>query len=154
MLLALRKRIFSTSEASPSASEGDRLVDEILQRAKPIRRQVEDYVEARQIPVLHFATSCLCRTTCRPLWLLYNLAVEWSDIGFVMQHHDIYWEGPNAKNFLTPHQQINDLMDRIMCPALPNGATCSSTLLPVRRCGPGRALSAPSFPTGSTSIGT
>jgi hypothetical protein len=51
---------------------------------------------------------------------LYNLATERPDIGFLMQHHDIYWEGPNAKSFLTPHRRINDLMDRILCPALPN----------------------------------
>jgi hypothetical protein len=29
-------------------------------------------------------------------------------------------EGPNAQNFLTPYRQVGDLMDRIMCPSLPN----------------------------------
>jgi mannosylglucosylglycerate synthase len=51
---------------------------------------------------------------------LYNLAIERPDRRFLMQHHDIYWEGPNSKNFLTTYQQINDVMDRIMCPSLPN----------------------------------
>src|SRR5512142_97452 len=26
----------------------------------------------------------------------------------------------NARNFLTPYRQVSDLMDRIMCPPLPN----------------------------------
>ena len=29
---------------------------------------------------------------------LYNLARERPDLGFLMQHHDIYWEGPNAEH--------------------------------------------------------
>src|SRR5690348_10010417 len=41
----LRERIFSASGGSASASEGDSLVEEIIERAKPIRRQVEEYVD-------------------------------------------------------------------------------------------------------------
>ena len=118
--VALRKRIFSTSDVSPMASEEDSLVDEIVERAKPIRRQVEDYVDARQIPVLHIRNVMSLPYNLPATLALYNLASERPDIGFLMQHHDIYWEGPNAKNFLTPHRRINDMMDRIMCPALPN----------------------------------
>ncbi len=118
--VALRKRIFSTSDGSASASDGDSLVDEIVERAKPIRRQVEDYVNARQIPVVHIRNLMSLPYNLPATLALYNLASERPDIGFVMQHHDIYWEGPNAKNFLTPHRQINEMMDRIMCPGLPN----------------------------------
>jgi mannosylglucosylglycerate synthase len=118
--VALRKRIFSTSDTSASASDEDSLVDEIVERAKPIRRQVEDYVDARQIPVLHIRNLMSLPYNLPATLALYNLASERSDIGFVMQHHDIYWEGPNARNFLTPHRRVNDMMDRIMCPALPN----------------------------------
>jgi glycosyltransferase involved in cell wall biosynthesis len=37
-----------------------------------------------------------------------------------MQHHDLYWEGPNARNFASPYAQVTGLMDRIMCPPLAN----------------------------------
>jgi hypothetical protein len=77
-------------------------------------------VDAEQIPVLHIRNLMSLPYHLPATLAFYNLAVERPDIGFLMQHHDIYWEGPNAKNFLTPHRQINDLMDRIMCPSLPN----------------------------------
>ncbi len=118
--VGLRRRIFLTAGASPPVSEGDGLVDEIIERAKPIRQQVEDYVDARQIPLLHIRNLMSLPYNLPATLALYHLASDRSDLGFLMQHHDIYWEGPNAKNFLTPYRQINDLMDRIMCPSLPN----------------------------------
>ena len=36
----------------------------------------------------------------------YDLAVDRPDIGFLMQHHDLYWEGPNARIFDTPYAQV------------------------------------------------
>ena len=116
----LRTRIFSASKGSPSASVGDSLVEEIVERAEPIRRQVEEYVDARQIPLMHIRNLMSLPYNLPATLAFYNLAIERPDIGFLMQHHDIYWEGPNARNFLTPYRQIDDLMDRIMCPSLPN----------------------------------
>ena len=116
----LRKRIFSTGEGPASVSEGDSLVMEIVERAEPIRRQVEDYVDAQKIPLLHVRNVMSLPYNLPATLALFNLATARPDLGFLMQHHDIYWEGPNSKNFLTPYQQINDLMDRIMCPSLPN----------------------------------
>ena len=119
--VTLRKRVFSTSEGDhPPASDGDSLVMEIIKRAERIRRQVEDYVDAQEIPLLHIRNIMSLPYNLPATLALYNLATERPDIGFVMQHHDIYWEGPNAKNFLTPYQQVSDMMDRIMCPSLPN----------------------------------
>jgi hypothetical protein len=119
--IALRKRIFSSApEASPSVSDGAALVNEITERAEVIRRRVRDYVNAHQIPLLHIRNLMSLPYNLPATLALYNLAVERPDIGFLMQHHDIYWEGPNAKSFLTPHRQVSDLMDRIMCPSLPN----------------------------------
>jgi glycosyltransferase involved in cell wall biosynthesis len=51
---------------------------------------------------------------------LYDLARDRPDLAFVLQHHDLYWEGPNAANFRTPHSGVADLIDRIICPDLPN----------------------------------
>jgi mannosylglucosylglycerate synthase len=116
----LRKRIFSASEGAPSTSVGDSLIDEIIERAEPIRRQVEEYVDDRQIPLVHIRNLMSLPYNLPATLAFYNLALERPDLGFLMQHHDIYWEGPNAKNFLTPYRQIDALMDRIMCPALPN----------------------------------
>jgi len=119
--IALRKRIFSPAPgASSPVSDGAALVDEITERAKVIRRRVEDYVDAHQIPLLHIRNLMSLPYNLPATLALYSLAVERPDIGFLMQHHDIYWEGPNARNFLTPHRQVSGLMDRIMCPSLPN----------------------------------
>jgi mannosylglucosylglycerate synthase len=121
--VALRKRIFSTSEGHPSAlGGGDGLVMEIIERAERIRQQIEDYVDAWEIPLLHIRNIMSLPYNLPATLALYNLATARPDIGFLMQHHDIYWEGPNAKNFLTPYEQVNDLMDRIICPSLPNAS--------------------------------
>ncbi len=118
--VALRKRIFSTSEGHPSVSREESLVLEITTRAERIRRQIEAYVDAWKIAVLHVRNIMSLPYNLPATLALYNLATERPDLGFLMQHHDIYWEGPNAKNFLTPYRQISDMMDRIMCPSLPN----------------------------------
>ena len=85
-----------------------------------IRQQIEAFVDAREIPVLHVRNIMSLPYNLPASLALYNLARERPDLGFLMQHHDIYWEGPNAKNFLTPYQKVSDMMDRIMCPSLPN----------------------------------
>jgi mannosylglucosylglycerate synthase len=119
--IALRERIFSAAPgASLPASDGAALVEEITERAKVIRRRVEDYLDAQQIPLVHIRNLMSLPYNLPATLALYNLAVDRPDIGFLMQHHDLYWEGPNARNFLTPHREVSDLMDRIMCPSLPN----------------------------------
>jgi hypothetical protein len=118
--VTLRERVFSTSQVHPAASHGDSLVMEITERAEPIRRQIESYVDSREIQLLHIRNIMSLPYNLPATLALYNLAIERTDLAFLMQHHDIYWEGPNATNFLTPYEQVNDLMDRIMCPLLPN----------------------------------
>ena len=119
--IALRKRIFFPAPgASSPVPGGAALVDEITQRARVIRRRVEDYVDVHQIPLLHIRNLMSLPYNLPATLALYDLAVDRPGIGFLMQHHDIYWEGPNARNFLTPYRQVSDLMDRIMCPSLPN----------------------------------
>ena len=102
------------------ASDGAALVEEITERAKVIRRRVEDYLDAQQIPLVHIRNLMSLPYNLPATLALYDLAVDRPDIGFLMQHHDLYWEGPNAGNFLTPHREVSVLMDRIMCPSLPN----------------------------------
>ena len=118
--VALRHRIFPAGEGSSTAAEGDSLVREIVERAAPIRRQIEQYVDAQDIPLLHVRNIMSLPYNLPATLALYDLATARPDIGFLMQHHDIYWEGPNSRNFLTPYPQIDELMNRIMCPSLPN----------------------------------
>jgi len=120
--IALRNRVFPPAaggSSSPSAT-GKLLVEELTERAEPIRRQIEDYVQAQQIPLIHVRNLMSLPYNLPATLALYSLATDRHDIGFLMQHHDFYWEGPNAKNFQTPYQKITALMDRIMCPSLPN----------------------------------
>src|SRR3982074_1758795 len=52
--VALRRRIFPVTGSEPSStSAGALLVDEIAERAEPIRRQVETYLDTHNIPVVH-----------------------------------------------------------------------------------------------------
>src|SRR5213082_848809 len=78
----LRKRIFSASEGSPSASVGGGLLEEIVERAKPIRRQVEEYVDDRQIPLVHIRNLMSLPYNLPATLAFYNLALERPDIGF------------------------------------------------------------------------
>ena len=116
----LRKRVFSTGEGPASASDADSLVTEIIERAEPIRRRIEDYVDAQKIPLLHVRNVMSLPYNLPASLALFNLATTRPDLGFLMQHHDIYWEGPNARSFHTPYPEIADLVARITCPDRPN----------------------------------
>ncbi|MBV9095389.1 MAG: hypothetical protein JO132_16185 [Streptosporangiaceae bacterium] len=118
--VALRQRIFSPAQGGSSTRPDGALVEQIRERARGIRRRVEDYVDAHQIRLLHIRNLMSLPYNLPATLALHELATGRPDLGFLMQHHDIYWEGPNARNFVTPHRQVSDLMDRIMCPALPN----------------------------------
>jgi mannosylglucosylglycerate synthase len=121
--VALRVRIFPpAAQRSDSSTEstGHGLVDEITARAEPIRRQVEQYVNAHEIPLLHIRNLMSLPYNLPATLALYRFAIDRPDVGFLMQHHDLYWEGPNARNFHTPYREVTDLMDRITCPPLPN----------------------------------
>ncbi len=50
----------------------------------------------------------------------YRLITERPDIRFILQHHDLYWEGPNASSFQTPYAEVAELIEKIMCPDRPN----------------------------------
>lgn len=135
-------------------ADGAALVDEITQRATVIRRRVEDYVDAHQIPLPHIRNVMSLPYNLPATLALYDLAVERPDIGFLTQHHDIYWECPNARNFLSPHRHVSELMDRIMCPSLPNARHVLINPLAAEALKAGRACTAPSFLTASISTGT
>jgi mannosylglucosylglycerate synthase len=121
--VALRMRIFpliAERSHSPASTSDGLLVDEITARAEPIRRAVERYVDAHQIKLLHIRNLMSLPYNLPATLAFYRLAVERPDLGFLMQHHDLYWEGPNAVNFQTTDPEVTDLLDRIMCPLLPN----------------------------------
>jgi mannosylglucosylglycerate synthase len=115
----LRQRIFPPDEVSP-VSDGNDLLMEIVERAEPIRRKIEEYVDAQRVQVLHVRNIMSLPYNLPATLALYDLAQERRDLGFLFQHHDIYWEGPNSKSFLTPYPPIVELLDRIMCPSFPN----------------------------------
>jgi hypothetical protein len=121
--IALRKRIFPTTTeyvAEVTESDGRALVDEIIERARPIRRQVEQYVRKHDIRLLHVRNIMSLPYNLPATLALHDLASDRPDLAFLMQHHDLYWEGPNAANFRTPHAEVADLIEHIICPDLPN----------------------------------
>ncbi len=117
----MRGRVFPAAPVSSGPSGvGQRLVEEIASRAEPIHRQVEAYVDRHHISILHIRNVMSLPYNLPAALALYQLAVERPDLGFLMQHHDLYWEGPNARSFLTPYPEVAALMDRVMCPRLAN----------------------------------
>jgi glycosyltransferase involved in cell wall biosynthesis len=118
----LRRRIFPAhgGDVRRVGPEGPRLVQEISAAAEPIRRQVETYLDAHNLRLVHIRNLMSLPYNLPATLAFFSLATERTDIGFVMQHHDLYWEGPNASNFRSPYPEITALMDRIICPPLAN----------------------------------
>jgi hypothetical protein len=123
--MALRNSIFqppatdANENDPPSASH---LIDLVAARARTIREPIENYLQQHDIGLVHVRNLMSLPYNLPATLAMYQLASERSDIAFVMQHHDFYWEGPNAKNFRTPYGQFADLIDEITCPNLPNAA--------------------------------
>jgi hypothetical protein len=114
--LALRRSLFSPDGTTDSQKAGQRLVREINERATTIRLRVEEYVDSHGIRLLHVRNIMSLPYNLPATLAFYQLVVERPDIHFLLQHHDLYWEGPNARNFQTPHPEIADLIARITCP--------------------------------------
>jgi mannosylglucosylglycerate synthase len=121
--LALRRRIFAPASYEPARDrrsvESD-LLEDIAARAVPIRRRVQEYIREHDIRVLHIRNLMSLPYNLPATLAFYELALARPDLGFVLQHHDLHWEGPNARNFHTPYRRVAELMTRIMCPELPN----------------------------------
>ena len=122
--VALRDRLFSPGAEPHVDAAGDRdgaaLVAEILERSRPIRDAIESYVQASDIPVLHVRNLMSLPYNLPASLAIYDIARARLDIGFLLQHHDLYWEGPNARNFDTRYTAVRGLLDTVMCPDLPN----------------------------------
>ena len=122
--VALRARLFPPGAqpraADSVADDGATIVDEVVERSRPIRAAIEGYVDSQRIPVLHVRNLMSLPYNLPASQAIYDLARARSDIGFLLQHHDLYWEGPNARNFDTPYAAVQRLLDEVMCPDLPN----------------------------------
>ena len=121
--VALRQSIFESGPANGRPNQetgGNDLIARVVDRARRIREQVERYVDANDIRLLHVRNVMSLPYNLPATLAFYELARDRSDLAFIMQHHDFFWEGPNAKNFNTRHRDVAELIDRITCPDLPN----------------------------------
>ena len=116
----LRRRLFQPDPSTADGSSASELLSELTIRAQAIRAQVEDYVDEHRIRVLHIRNIMSLPYNMPATLALYELIRERTDLFFVLQHHDLYWEGPNARNFLSPYPEVTDLIARISCPDEPN----------------------------------
>ena len=114
--LALRRKLFPSDATPDSQTTGQALVEQIEERARTIRHQVEDYVDRHGIRLLHVRNIMSLPYNLPATLALYKLVMDRPDIHVLMQHHDLYWEGPNARTFHTPYREIADLISRITCP--------------------------------------
>jgi mannosylglucosylglycerate synthase len=120
--VTLRRRLFQAAADSADSSSAEDLLAEIAHRAGLIRARVEAYVDEHRIRVLHIRNIMSLPYNLAATLAFYELIVERTDIYFLLQHHDLYWEGPNARNFDSPYPQIADLIARITCPDRVNTA--------------------------------
>jgi hypothetical protein len=118
--LSLRRQLFPRQGTDPARVSGKDLLAEIEDRAQTIRARVEEYVDVHRIRLLHIRNIMSLPYNLAATLAFYRLIVERSDIYFVQQHHDLYWEGPNARNFDTPYPEIAKLITSITCPDRPN----------------------------------
>lgn len=116
----LRRRLFQPDLSTAPAASATDLLAELTTRAQAIRVQVERYVDEHRIRVVHVRNIMSLPYNMPATLAFYDLILQRKDIFFVLQHHDLYWEGPNARNFISPHTEIADLVARISCPDEPN----------------------------------
>lgn len=122
--LDLRHRLFPKElSASPGQLNdlGAALVQEVGTRARAIRKAIEQYLVTIPAPFVVHVRNIMSLPYNLPATVAFHgLASERPDLPFVFQHHDIYWEGPNAATFDTPFPAVRALIDRVICPDLPN----------------------------------
>ncbi len=118
--LALRRRIFQPDPDGDGLASGQALLEPIEERAKVIRQRVEEYVDGHDIRLLHVRNITSLPYNLAATLAIFQLVEGRPDLHFVLQHHDLYWEGPNARNFHTPYPEIADLIARITCPGRAN----------------------------------
>jgi len=114
--LTLRRRVFQPEVSGIGSASENHLRAEIESRARLIRARVEEYVDEHRIRLLHIRNIMSLPYNLAATLAFYQLIVERTDLYFLLQHHDLYWEGPNARNFATPYPEIADLIARITCP--------------------------------------
>lgn len=114
--VALRRRLFQPDSSTGNGSPAADLLAELTTRAEAVRGQVERYVDEHGIRVLHVRNIMSLPYNLPATLAFYELIRQRRDLFFVLQHHDLYWEGPNARNFISPYPEIADLIARISCP--------------------------------------
>ena len=118
--VALRQRLFPPAGSGTAVDTEPQLLAQIRDRAAIIRTRVEDYIERHHIRQLHVRNIMSLPYNLPATVAFAQLIDDRTDIHFLLQHHDLYWEGPNARNFLSPYPAITDLVTRSTCPDRPN----------------------------------
>jgi mannosylglucosylglycerate synthase len=123
-VIELRRQIFQPtlepSQPGASSLAESALLQQITARAVEIQRQMEMYVDMHGIRLIHIRNIMALPLNLPATLAFYQLATARPHLQFILHHHDLMWEGPNAKNFKTPYPRIAALIDRIICPQLPN----------------------------------
>jgi hypothetical protein len=114
--LSIRQQLFPREGSAADPDAGRALLEQINARADTIRAQVEAYVDEHRIRQLHVRNIMSLPYNLPATVAFSQLIDERTDIHFLLQHHDLYWEGPNARNFHSPYPAITDLIARITCP--------------------------------------
>ncbi|MBV8301381.1 MAG: hypothetical protein JOY68_05620 [Candidatus Dormibacteraeota bacterium] len=92
----------------------------VLERAQAIGDMIERYVDSQGVQLLHVRNLMSLPYNLPASIALHDLALRRPDLAFLLQHHDLYWEGPNARSFITPYEAVQAQLDRVMVPPLPN----------------------------------
>ena len=95
-------------------------LEEIDWRAAIIKEKVGNMINNYGIGAVHVRNIMSLPLNLAATYAMYQLAQERDDIRFIFHHHDLPWEGPVSESYGTPYESINERMEEIICPDLPN----------------------------------
>lgn len=101
--------------------EEEKLLAEITDLSVHIEKSIEDFLDKHGIRVAHVRNvMSLPYLNLPATFALRRIIDKRTDIYFILQHHDLNWEGPGAKLNKTPYDRIRILAEKSMLPKAPN----------------------------------
>lgn len=104
-------------------ADENELLAEIEKQAAIIEVKLLQLLQQYEITIAHIRNI-----TSLPLLHLpaskaaYNIVRKNQNIGFVLHHHDFYWESPATTRLSTAYSSVSQLADAVMTPKFPNTA--------------------------------
>lgn len=111
----LNIRIFNPDNKY-SEDEEQKLMTVIKERAQLIRNSIEKYIDLENIHILHVRNLFSLPLNIPATLALYELAKDRSDLTFILQHHDFWFDGERKKNYEVVYPKISEIISKFFPP--------------------------------------